>query len=67
MQSISVISTTDGIPMNLAPLTGIIILSGIGYFLDQWRGSFPLYFTIGLVLGIIIGIYEMGRLILRGK
>ena len=47
--------------------TAIIILSGIGYFLDQWRGSFPLYFTIGLVLGIIIGIYEMGRLILRGK
>ena len=47
--------------------TAIIILSGIVYFLDQWRGSFPLYFTIGLVLVIIIGIYEMGRLILRGK
>ena len=47
--------------------TAIIILSGIGYILDQWRGSFPFYFTIGLVLGIIIGIYEMGRLILRGK
>ena len=45
----------------------IVTLSGVGYFLDEWRGSFPFYFTIGLVVGIIIGIYNMGRLILRGK
>lgn len=38
---------------------GIILLGGIGYGIDQWRGTAPWGLVVGLTLGIIVGFYEL--------
>ncbi len=45
----------------------IALLGGIGYMADRWRDSFPFYFVIGIAAGIIVGLYEMAKLILHKK
>ena len=37
----------------------IILLGGIGYAVDRWQGSGPWGLLIGLMLGIIVGFYEL--------
>jgi len=37
----------------------IIFLGGIGYGIDRWRGSFPIWCVGGLVLGIVFGMYQL--------
>jgi len=39
----------------------IILLGGIGYAVDRWRGTSPWFLLGGLVLGIIVGMYELAR------
>ena len=43
----------------------IIFLGGIGYAADQWRGTFPWFLVTGLVLGLIVGFYELARAVWR--
>jgi F0F1-type ATP synthase assembly protein I len=38
---------------------GIILLGGLGYAFDAWRGTEPWGLIIGLTLGIIVGFYEL--------
>ncbi len=38
---------------------GIILLGGIGYAIDKWRGTSPWFLVAGLFLGIIVGFYEL--------
>jgi ATP synthase protein I len=38
---------------------GIILLGGIGYAVDKWRGTGPWFLIAGLFLGIIVGFYEL--------
>lgn len=38
---------------------GIILLGGIGYAVDRWRGTGPWGVVIGLALGILVGFYEL--------
>jgi F0F1-type ATP synthase assembly protein I len=38
---------------------GIILLGGIGYAIDKWRGTWPWFLVAGLFLGIIVGFYEL--------
>ena len=38
---------------------GIILLGGIGYAVDAWRGTEPWFLLTGLLLGIIVGFYEL--------
>ena len=45
----------------------IILLGGFGYFIDKWRESFPLWFMIGVACGIVVGLYEMAKVIWRDK
>ena len=41
-------------------LVGAIILFGaIGYGLDRWRGTAPWFLLGGLVLGVVVGFYEL--------
>jgi F0F1-type ATP synthase assembly protein I len=45
-------------------LIGAIILLGfIGYGLDQWRGTSPWFLLGGLLLGIIVGFYDLARVV----
>ena len=37
----------------------IILLGGIGYVVDQWRATAPWGLFVGLLLGLIVGFYEL--------
>ena len=37
----------------------ILLLGGIGYGVDYWRGTSPWFLVGGLTLGIVVGFYEL--------
>ena len=40
----------------------IILLGGIGYAIDAWRGGTSHWFLLGgLLLGIVVGMYELAK------
>ncbi len=39
----------------------IILLGGIGYAVDSWRGTSPWFLISGLALGLIVGFYELAK------
>jgi F0F1-type ATP synthase assembly protein I len=39
----------------------IILLGGIGYALDAWLGASPWFLLSGLLLGIVVGFYELAK------
>ena len=39
----------------------IILLGGIGYAIDSWRGSSHWFLLTGLVLGILVGFVDLAR------
>jgi hypothetical protein len=43
----------------------IILLGGLGYALDWWRGTSPWFLLGGLLLGIVVGFYELAKIIWR--
>lgn len=43
----------------------IVLLGGIGYALDEWQGTSPWFLFGGLVLGLIVGFYELAKTIWR--
>jgi len=57
-------SLTRAGPVAAASYTfiGAIVLFGaIGYALDQWRGTSPGFLLAGLLLGIVVGFYELAK------
>jgi F0F1-type ATP synthase assembly protein I len=38
---------------------GIILLGGIGYLVDSWRGTSPWFLLTGLILGVVVGFWEL--------
>ena len=43
----------------------IVLLGGIGYGLDQWLDTSPWCLFGGLILGLIVGFYELARTLWR--
>jgi F0F1-type ATP synthase assembly protein I len=39
----------------------IILLGGVGYAVDQWRGTSPAFLLGGLVVGIVVGFYQLAK------
>jgi F0F1-type ATP synthase assembly protein I len=39
----------------------IILLGGVGYALDRWRGSSPWFLLGGLIVGLVVGFYGLAR------
>jgi F0F1-type ATP synthase assembly protein I len=39
----------------------ILLLGGIGYAVDYWRGSSPWGLLAGLLLGVVVGMYELAK------
>jgi F0F1-type ATP synthase assembly protein I len=37
------------------------LLGGGGYALDYWRGTSPWFLLAGLLLGIVVGFYELAK------
>ena len=46
-------------------LGSVLLLSLIGYNLDKYFNTSPVYLIIGLCLGIIIGFYELYKSIFK--
>ena len=46
----------------------IILLGSIGYGVDSWRGGGSHWFLLGgLVLGIVVGMYELAKTVFLKK
>ena len=43
----------------------ILLLGGIGYAVDLWRGTSPWFLLAGLLLGLIVGFYELARAVFK--
>jgi len=39
----------------------IVVLGGLGYGFDWWRGTSPWGVFTGLLLGIVVGLYELAK------
>jgi F0F1-type ATP synthase assembly protein I len=39
----------------------IILLGAIGYGIDYWRGTTPWFLLGGLLLGIVVGMWELAK------
>ncbi len=48
-----------------ALIGGIILLGGVGYMADAWLGTKPWLLIGGLLLGIVVGFYELALVIWR--
>jgi F0F1-type ATP synthase assembly protein I len=43
----------------------IILLGGIGYAIDSWRGTSPWFLVGGFLLGVIVGMWELAKTVFR--
>jgi F0F1-type ATP synthase assembly protein I len=43
----------------------IMLLGGIGYAVDLWWGTSPWFLLAGLLLGLIVGFYELARAVFK--
>jgi F0F1-type ATP synthase assembly protein I len=48
-----------------ALIGSIIVLGGIGYAIDRWQGTTPWCLLGGLLLGIVVGFYELAKSVWR--
>lgn len=39
----------------------IIFLGGLGYLVDSWRGTSPWFLLTGLILGVVVGFWELAK------
>jgi len=47
-------------------LTGaILLLGGIGYVLDGRYDTSPVFVVTGLVLGVVVGLYQLAKMLWR--
>ena len=62
----STISASGPAAMASYTLIGaILLLGGIGYAVDEWRGTSPWFLFSGLILGLIVGFYGLARTLWR--
>ena len=61
-------NVTKAAPLAAASYTligAILLLGFIGYGIDQWRGTSPWFLLGGLFLGIVVGFYDLARVVWR--
>jgi len=61
-------NVTRAAPSAMASYTliGAIIVCGlIGYAIDNWRGTSPWFLIGGLVLGLVVGFYDLARAVFK--
>ena len=52
--------------IGMAGVLGALTLFGFGgYWLDRYRGSENYWLIIGLILGVVVGMYELAKFILK--
>ena len=45
----------------------IVVLGGLGYFLDRWLDTSPWLLIVGLAAGLVIGFAGLAGIALRGR
>ena len=45
----------------------ILLLGGIGFGIDRWRGTAPWFLLAGLLLGVVVGMYELAKTVFLKK
>jgi len=54
------VSSAGGVAAASYTLIGsIILLGGLGYLVDGWRGTSPWFLLTGLILGMVVGFWEL--------
>ena len=48
-------------------VAAVIILGTIGYIVDKWQNSSPIFLLLGLLIGIVVGFYEIAKVIWLNK
>ena len=43
----------------------ILMLGGAGFAVDRWQGTTPWFLLGGLLLGIVVGFYELAKTVWR--
>lgn len=38
-------------------LSGILVWGGVGWLIDRWRGGGPVFFPIGVLVGVAAALY----------
>ena len=61
----TVVSSGPAAGASYTLIGAIILLGGIGYAVDLWRGTAPWGLLGGLGLGLIVGFYELARTVWR--
>ncbi len=61
----SISSSGPAAAVSYTLIGAIVLLGGIGYALDEWLGTSPWLLFGGLVLGLIVGFYELARTLWR--
>ena len=46
---------------------GIVLFGGVGYAVDRWRGTSPGFLLGGLLLGLIVGFYDLAKTVFGSK
>ncbi|RMF09386.1 MAG: hypothetical protein D6762_03870 [Candidatus Neomarinimicrobiota bacterium] len=46
-------------------LAAVLLLGGIGYVLDRHYETAPVLLLIGILLGLVVGFYELAKTIFR--
>jgi F0F1-type ATP synthase assembly protein I len=46
---------------------GIVLFGGIGYAVDRWRGTSPGFLLGGLLLGLVVGFYDLAKTVFGSK
>ena len=46
-------------------IAAILIFGGIGYAVDAWRETSPWFLLAGLLLGLIVGFFELAKILWR--
>ena len=41
------------------------LFGGLGYAIDAWQGTSPWFLVSGLLFGVIVGFYELAKLVFR--
>jgi len=61
----SIMSSGPAAAVSYTLIGAILLLGGIGYALDRWLDTTPWCLFGGLILGIIVGFYELARTLWR--
>lgn len=41
----------------------ILLLGGVGWLVDRWQNTSPWFLLAGLLLGIVVGFYELAKIV----